>query len=76
MMLDDIVIAGVDDHIIEPATLWDQHLSVQQKSIAPVVKRDKNGKDYWLFEERPVTQVGEKVGYVLGGDLSEEVKAF
>jgi predicted TIM-barrel fold metal-dependent hydrolase len=58
MKLDDIVIASVDDHIIEPATMWDQHLSVQQKSIAPMLKRDKNGKDYWLFEEMPVGQVG------------------
>jgi predicted TIM-barrel fold metal-dependent hydrolase len=58
MEMNDIIIVSVDDHIIEPPTMWDQHLTAAQKEFAPKLLRDKNGKDYWLFEDRQVGNVG------------------
>lgn len=58
MDINDIIIVSVDDHIIEPPTMWDQHLTTAQKAFAPKLLRDKNGKDYWLFEDKPVGNIG------------------
>lgn len=58
MKVEDLVIVSVDDHIVEPPTMWDQHISVQDKAIAPRLKRDANGVEYWLFEGRRAGNVG------------------
>ncbi len=58
MQMEDLVIVSVDDHIVEPPTMWDQHLSVQHQAIKPQVNKDANGKEYWLFENRPIGNIG------------------
>lgn len=58
MKIDDLIIVSVDDHIVEPPTMWDQHLSVQHKAIKPQLLRDEKGKDYWLFEGRRAGNIG------------------
>lgn len=50
--VEDLIIASVDDHIVEPPNMYDNHLTQAQKSIAPVMRKDANGADYWLFEGR------------------------
>ena len=35
MELNELIVVSVDDHIVEPATMWDQHLTASQKSFAP-----------------------------------------
>jgi predicted TIM-barrel fold metal-dependent hydrolase len=52
--VEDLIIASVDDHIVEPPNMYDNHLSPAHKSIAPEMKKDKNGADYWLYEGRRV----------------------
>lgn len=56
--LDNLILVSVDDHIIEPPTLFDQHLTSAQKSFAPKVLKDKDGADYWLFEGRRAGNIG------------------
>lgn len=56
--LDNLILVSVDDHIIEPPTLFDQHLTSAQKSFAPRVMKDDNGADYWLFEGRRAGNIG------------------
>lgn len=58
MKVDDLILISVDDHIVEPPTMFDQHLTVEQKAFAPKVLKDKNGADYWLFEGRRAGNIG------------------
>jgi|LNAP01.1.fsa_nt_gb predicted TIM-barrel fold metal-dependent hydrolase len=58
MKLDDLILISVDDHIVEPPTMYDQHLTAAQKSIAPKVLKDKNGADYWLYEGKRAGNIG------------------
>ncbi|MET0375040.1 MAG: amidohydrolase family protein [Rhizorhabdus sp.] len=58
MKVEDLIIASVDDHIVEPPTMFDQHLSVQHNDIKPRVMKDKNGADFWLFEGRRAGNIG------------------
>jgi predicted TIM-barrel fold metal-dependent hydrolase len=56
--VDDMIIASVDDHIVEPPTMFEQHLPLTQKASAPRVMKDKNGADFWLFEGRRAGNLG------------------
>jgi predicted TIM-barrel fold metal-dependent hydrolase len=58
MDLNDLIVVSVDDHIVEPATMWDAHLTLSQKSFAPEIRRDESGKEFWLFEGRRVGNIG------------------
>lgn len=58
MNADDLILVSVDDHIVEPPTLFDQHLSAQHKAIKPLVLKDDKGADYWLFEGRRAGNIG------------------
>ncbi|HBP0042093.1 amidohydrolase family protein [Pseudomonas aeruginosa] len=58
MKLDDLILVSVDDHIVEPPTMFEQHLTTAQKAFAPKVLKDKNGADYWLFEGRRAGNIG------------------
>jgi predicted TIM-barrel fold metal-dependent hydrolase len=58
MNVEDMIIASVDDHIVEPPTMYDAHLTQAQKAFAPRVHKDKDGADYWLFEGRRAGNIG------------------
>lgn len=58
MKIEDLIIVSVDDHIVEPPTMFENHLTQAQKSFAPEVRKDKNGADYWLFEGRRAGNIG------------------
>ena len=58
MNVEDLVIVSVDDHIVEPPTMYDQHLSVQHKAIKPLLRKDRNGADYWLYEGKRTGSIG------------------
>lgn len=58
MNVEDLVIASVDDHAVEPRDMFDQHLSVQHKAIKPRVEKDEKGADFWIFEGRRAGNIG------------------
>ena len=58
MKAEDLIIVSVDDHIVEPPTMWDQHLTAAQKSIAPRVLKDDKGVEYWVFEGMRMGNIG------------------
>ena len=58
MEMNDLVLASLDDHIIEPPTLFDQHLTAEQKQFAPTFQTDADGIDYWLFDGQRSGNVG------------------
>lgn len=57
MEMNDLIMVSVDDHIVEPPTLFDNHLTAQQRQFAPRQVR-KDGVDLWLFEDRVVANMG------------------
>lgn len=58
MNAEDLIIASVDDHIVEPPTMFDQHVSAQHKHLKPQVLKDKKGAEFWLFEGRRAGNIG------------------
>ena len=58
MKIEDMIIVSVDDHIVEPPTMYDNHLTQAQKAFAPVMRKDTKGVDYWLYEGNRSGSVG------------------
>ena len=58
MRVEDLIIVSVDDHVVEPPTMFDQHLAVQHAAIKPKVMKDEKGADFWLFEGRRAGSIG------------------
>jgi predicted TIM-barrel fold metal-dependent hydrolase len=47
---DDLIIVSVDDHLIEPANMFDAHVPERYADQAPRLVEDENGKQSWEFE--------------------------
>jgi len=69
MRSDDLILVSVDDHVVEPATLFDQHLPAQYKAQAPRVVRKKDGSDVWVFQGEQIPNIG--LNAVVGRPLEE-----
>ncbi len=69
MKLEDMIIASVDDHIVEPAEMFDQHVPAALKDKAPKYEIRPNGDGFWVFEDRVVANVG--LNAVVGRPRSE-----
>lgn len=50
MNMEDMIIASVDDHVIEPPTMFDQHLSKEHRALAPQYVTDELGNASWWWE--------------------------
>ena len=44
-------ITSVDDHIIEPPTLWTDRLPKKYHDVCPRVETDDNGQEWWVYED-------------------------
>ncbi len=58
MKVEDLILVSVDDHIVEPPDMYENHLTEAQKSFAPVMRKDKSGADYWVYEGRRTGAIG------------------
>ena len=58
MKMDDMILVSVDDHICEPPTLFDNHLSGAALACAPKFHTDKNGKNFWEYQGKKKPSVG------------------
>ena len=58
MKLEELVLVSVDDHIIEPPDMFDQHMPPSLRSRAPRVITRDDGSCFWTFEGRDVMNVG------------------
>ena len=50
MEMNDLIVVSVDDHIIEPPSMFDQHLSPELKKLAPQYVLDDRGESRWWWE--------------------------
>ena len=58
MNADDLILISVDDHIVEPADMFDRHVPASLKDAAPKYVVEENGDGYWQFEDRRVANLG------------------
>ncbi len=54
MNVDDLVLISIDDHIIEPPDLFENHVPEKYRHLAPKVVHQPDGKDLWFFQGEPV----------------------
>ena len=50
MQQDDMILVSIDDHMIEPPDLFENHVPAKWKDEAPKVVRNENGVDEWHFQ--------------------------
>jgi predicted TIM-barrel fold metal-dependent hydrolase len=58
MRPEDMILVSVDDHVVEPPGLFDQHLTPEWKDRAPRVVHKKDGTDVWVFEGAQLPNIG------------------
>ncbi len=58
MNIEDLILVSVDDHVVEPPGMFDNHLSADWKARAPRVVKKKDGSDVWVFEGAQIPNIG------------------
>jgi predicted TIM-barrel fold metal-dependent hydrolase len=58
MRIQDLVLVSVDDHVVEPPTVFENQLTSKVLKLAPKVKRRPDGSDVWEFEGAEVPNIG------------------
>lgn len=51
MNTDDMILISVDDHIVEPPDMFDNHLPAKYLRDAPRLVRNPDGSDVWKFRD-------------------------
>jgi predicted TIM-barrel fold metal-dependent hydrolase len=51
-------VISVDDHLVEPAHMFEGRLPANMAHLAPVVKEDEKGYQYWDFDGQRINEVG------------------
>jgi predicted TIM-barrel fold metal-dependent hydrolase len=55
---EDLILVSVDDHVVEPPTLFDAHLPEKWKELAPKLVRRDDGTDAWIYEDAEIPNIG------------------
>ncbi|MCY3634473.1 MAG: amidohydrolase family protein [bacterium] len=55
---DDLILISVDDHIAEPADMFEGHVPERYKEHAPKVVTDENGREQWYYGKLPGRNLG------------------
>ncbi|MBO0854223.1 MAG: amidohydrolase [Nocardia sp.] len=58
MDMNDLVLVSVDDHLVEPPDLFDQHIPAKYADDVPKLIQRADGTDAWVFEGQEATNVG------------------
>jgi hypothetical protein len=58
MHADDLILISVDDHLVEPPTMFDAHIPEKYRDRAPFVRRTRDGSDVWMFEGAKIPNIG------------------
>jgi predicted TIM-barrel fold metal-dependent hydrolase len=58
MKIEDMILVSIDDHVIEPADLFDNHMPEKYKADGPQFQRLENGVDQWIFQGDVMGTVG------------------
>ncbi len=55
---EDLILISVDDHICEPADMFEGRLPKKYQADAPFVSEDANGRQQWWYQGRPGRNLG------------------
>jgi predicted TIM-barrel fold metal-dependent hydrolase len=58
MKLDDMILVSIDDHVIEPADLFQNHMPAAYRDKGPQFVRHPSGIDEWHFQGEVMGTVG------------------
>ena len=70
MNADDVILISVDDHIAEPADMFERHVPDKYKQDAPRVETDDRGIQQWWYGDLKGRNLG--LNAVAGDTLPEE----
>jgi predicted TIM-barrel fold metal-dependent hydrolase len=56
--VEDLILVSVDDHVVEPPTLFDAHLPEKWKEFAPKLVHRDDGTDVWIYEDAEIPNIG------------------
>ena len=69
MLLDDLVLVSVDDHVVEPPDMFEGRLPSKFADLAPRVTRREDGTEVWRFCGMDATNIG--LNAVVGRPVEE-----
>lgn len=58
MNLNDMILISIDDHVVEPPTMFDAHVPAKYKDQAPKNQKNEWGHDVWTFQGQAMGTVG------------------
>jgi predicted TIM-barrel fold metal-dependent hydrolase len=58
MDLEEMILVSVDDHVVEPPDVFENHLPAKYKDIAPRIEKMPDGTDRWKFLDFEIPNVG------------------
>jgi predicted TIM-barrel fold metal-dependent hydrolase len=58
MQLEDLILVSVDDHVVEPPGMFDNHLPAKWKEHAPKSVKRPDGTDVWVYEGSEIPNIG------------------
>jgi hypothetical protein len=58
MRVEDLVLVSVDDHVVEPPNMFDNHVPEKWRDDAPKSVRKPEGHEVWVFEGQEIPNIG------------------
>ena len=58
MKADDMILISVDDHIAEPADMFESHVPAKYRHLAPRVETDEHGFQQWWYGDKKGRNLG------------------
>jgi predicted TIM-barrel fold metal-dependent hydrolase len=68
MQMNDLILVSVDDHLVEPPDVFENHVPAAFRDSAPRLIREPNA-DYWMYGDRKIRNVA--MNAVAGRPLEE-----
>lgn len=56
--MEDMVLISVDDHVVEPADMFDRHIPAKFKNRAPRIEKGSQGAHHWVVEGKRAPGLG------------------
>ena len=57
MRPEDFILVSVDDHVVEPPTVFDRHLTPEWKPKAPRNVRKADGSNVWVWQGEQIPNI-------------------
>src|SRR5680860_1908518 len=58
MNIDEMIFVSVDDHVVEPPTMFEGRVPAKYADRAPRVEQTDDGDDVWVFEGSRIPNIG------------------